>query len=686
MSTNNEHVGNDHMFTLSVPPRGASAQVAGAGELSCPPTDQPGTSLSVPITGVPPSVGTYVPTAPFTSSPVNGQVQVQSLPIQGNPSLPNTGVPPSVGTYGRTASLTTTPVNGQDQVQSLPIQGNPLLPQNFYPQGMLGAIAPSGMQIASQGHAATHPISSQHVPIQHPSVSGQVPFQGVNTPQVQAQLNQWALGNFFNSLNQFGLMQPQPQPQTGLETTPAQNSANSVHNTSQGAATTSYNVEHMDVDTVSQSQEYFSDTGDGTPQVGGSERVGETAHENSYRKAVALTFATLPDELGLSDAESDDSYASIGEVKDRTKTRDLYFPLANKAGYLLSKTFEQVKSGIRARAAKTGSSLTSPVGIFPGPPSVPNKEYTYKTYHIHGNEWQHADKIRSYQAQARDKTKQPLTGLSPPSAHVPDQSVLEWKMPQTPMSLNPSASVRMDRAVRSHVGVANSCKYIEKATFKHITEAKGLVDAALLCDLPQELQDRMSAISASIDKVHLLGEQLQRFSNDNLAIATDQMVLWTLLQRDKWLSQLPKEVSFETLLELRTADFSEGNLFPADLVAKAADEVRTRQKETITKAAHKRDAQFLASDKEAPKPKKPKNSKSSYNQSSYTNPYRGRGNRGNRGSNNVATGQRSVPAAAAGSAAQTATDASSTRGRGNRPYRGNNPYRGYKGRGRNSRR
>ena len=437
----------------------------------------------------------------------------------------------------------------------------------------------------------------------------------------------------------------------------------------------------MEVEDVDQEEGYISDSETRNPQRGGSEVVGE-GYENAYRTAMSLAFHTLPLELDQSDVESEDSYTSIGDKKPKaTKQRDLFFPLANRASYEFSKTFTQIKKGIENRSLKGGASVKSPVGIFPGPPAVPNREYMLKTYHVFGKKWQHADKLTASFStdRARGRFKQPLTGLLPPSLHNPDQETLQWDTPSTEMVLNPPAASRMDRAIRAHLGVANSFKFMEKASMEHLDEAKKLIDDIRLASDEQVVQKKMGELFEKVENTHLLGEQLSRLADDNLNISTDQMVLWTILQRDKWLSQLPKEVSFETLTELRTADFLEGKLFPQSLISKAADEVRCRQKEVVNRAAQKRDAQYLASSHDH-KPKKAKVDKPS-----YSNPYRGyRG----RGGNHQQGKSKPLPAAAAGSAAQFATDVTPNvpaytgrgRGRASRgPYRGN---RGNRGRGR----
>ena len=512
--------------------------------------------------------------------------------------------------------------------------------------------------------------------------------QGMATPHLQSGLDptmQNAMQNMFmqflQSNSNIGAQNVTPSHSSTHPTAYSANSYESVQaNSSTVHPSTFHGSEQMEIESeVTQEEGYISDPGFSVPQVGGSEPV---VNENSYRKAMSLAFDTLPLELEQSDMVSDDSYTSVGEVKSKeAKPQDLFFPLANRAGYELSKTFSQVKAGIQLRVSKAGN-LKTPVGIFPGPPKVPNRDYTNKTYHIHGCAWQHADKLRSSASwdKSKDKAKQPLTGLEPPPTYIPDQAILEWKSPPSSVTLNGPAAMRMDRAIRAHMGVANSTKFMDKASFTHITEAKGLMDALLLEDVPKVIEQKMAKLSRCIDNAHQLGEQLSRLADDNLTLATDQMVLWTMLQRDKWLSQLPKEVSMETLMELRTSDFPEGKLFPPLLVAKAADEVRSRQKEAITKAAHKRDADYLAAGASAPKKQKFQSSTGPV----YSNPYRGKGGRGRGKTPNF---PKSVAAAAAGSADQIATDAPSqapVRGRGRGRGRGYNPYsyRGNRGRAR----
>ena len=505
-----------------------------------------------------------------------------------------------------------------------------------------------------------------------------VPFQSVSTPQAQgvnvAQLAAMQ-SMFMQSLGQFGLL---PQGTAPVQTT--RPVASDIDRSNESSYSNTQSTSHTYDDQMDIDQEYLSDTDPHHPQVGGSERVWDSAKVNAYRKAVELTFETLTDELAYSDAESDDSYTSIGETKSKdTRPRELFFPMSNRAGYDLSKTFKQVKRGIDVRVSRASkNSVATPVGIFPGPPCVPNREYSFKTYHIHASNWQHADRIRGPEAgtkSGKDRNKQPITGLEPPSPQVPDQAVLKWEKPANTMELNPSATVRMDRAIRSHMGLANSFKFMQKATHKHIAEAKSMLDEVMLEYDTNKIAEKMRDISERVEHALTLSEQLKRLANDNMSLASDQMVLWTLLQRDKWLVQLPKEVSFETQAELRTSDFGDGKLFPPELLAKAAEEIRSRRKETVDEAAHKRDAAYLLSD--APRAKKQKANPP------YQNPYY----KGGRGKPKVkGNSPKSVPAAAAGSAAQTATDGfrpnSEARGQpNNRGYRGRGSRGSYRGRG-----
>ena len=316
-------------------------------------------------------------------------------------------------------------------------------------------------------------------------------------------------------------------------------------------------------------------------------------------------FESLPSELAESDIESDDSYKSVGaKPKSNKKMKNLYFPISNRGAHYLSSTFDQYRAGIQYKNMTGGVTTSTPVGIFPGPPKVPNRGYAYQTYFIHDFPWQHGGFIKrsdsnnnssKYTPKGEKTNVRPITGLTPPNPSIPQQSSLKWKRPSTDMHLNSAATIRVDRGFRAHLGLSNSLKYFEKATNANLHEAKVAIDEILLTgDVSQELGEQLSNLSEHINKAHTIGEQLDRIANDNLSLATDQFCLWTMLERDKWLAQLPKDVSMETLTQLRTSDFHDGTLFPHEQVVSAAEEIKSRMKEEVDQAAHIRDAAFLS--------------------------------------------------------------------------------------------
>ena len=140
----------------------------------------------------------------------------------------------------------------------------------------------------------------------------------------------------------------------------------------------------------------------------------------------------------------------------------------------------------------------------------------------------------------------------------------------------------MDSGFRAHVGLASAQKFFLKAQTRDLNAALGDIKEALLTpDIPLGVHEFLSRVQDNLQAGLTLGEHITQLSNDDCVIAGDQLAHWTMLQRDRWLSQLPESVSKETLLKLRTCPISGPDLFDQELLISTAREIKENRSEEV---------------------------------------------------------------------------------------------------------
>ena len=324
-------------------------------------------------------------------------------------------------------------------------------------------------------------------------------------------------------------------------------------------------MDAMDVDSDNhESILDYSDDRAGNPQCGGSYRRNVSAiAETSFRESLELVFDTLPGRL-QKPAEVPDprGYFSDDESpKARHPGNFLVLPLAGRSRHYMDTSCEMVKQVMDKKLQQAQRQTNFSIKSMLGTPAKQPIDTFRRMYTLSGEDWQR--------------------GLALPNVHSAAASALGLVAPPKEFSLSQDQFNDLDSWSRTQLGVSSTLNFFHSAMSELTKNMTKNIDSLLLADESSDLKGILAQLRDSSERVSTLDTQMRRVIFNSAAIAAHQFLSLTLVNRDRYLSQLPDTVSPETVLELRTAPIIGQDLLDPGLLATAAKQVADKQQTLI---------------------------------------------------------------------------------------------------------
>ena len=365
-----------------------------------------------------------------------------------------------------------------------------------------------------------------------------------------------------------------PPARTVRSSTQVGAAAGSASQTAVDGALSTRPAEPMDTsqETLATQQEYSSDGegGEAPPLPGAAFQEPLSTVEKPFRQALRTVFEVLPDKLSLPDTPATMGYVSSDEEDSSPNLNDQYLtlPLNSRTRAYMDFTMATVqqegRKKIEAAHRLNKSARPSLLGQLA---RFPFQTYK-KMYDLGDLSWQNGQGLAQV-------------------AITPNLSALELKpVLREDFAVSSDNFKIIEQSARSHLGVASTLYYFQRANSKLLKELSSHLDDILLTSsLSEQAQAHTQKAMTKIRAALSLDEQFKRVVSDNSSIAAHQVTNLTVLQRDRWLKQFPDSVSPETILELRSESIGEeGNkLFTPFGLLVANKEVEDQRQQVISK-------------------------------------------------------------------------------------------------------